>query len=89
MALKINSINSAMRQLKSEKITPLYIKEKPVITNLANDGAHIMQDSHLNFIDKFIFKTLDKISPVMDKHSILRNNIMKITEKILKANNDI
>jgi hypothetical protein len=89
MAVKINQIYPAVRHFKIKRITPIFKEEQAAIKNLANDGTHIMQDSHLNFIDKLIFKALDKMSPIMNKSSKLRNNIMKITEKIVRANNDI
>jgi len=89
MAVKINRICPAMRKFRIKKITPLFKKEQTGVKNLADDGTHIIQGLHLNFIDKLIFKALDKMSPIMNKSSKLRNNIMKITEKIVRANNDI
>lgn len=88
MAMKVNSINIGVHNSKIKKM-PLFKKETPVKEKIDFDATNIMQDSHLNFFDRFMFKTLDAISPIMAKHTILKNNIIKLTERIIKTNSNI
>ena len=88
MAMRINCINSAIRNSKLNK-TKLFKEPKVIKETIDYNGTNLIQNSHLNFWDRIIFRALDAISPMMDKHSILKNNIIKITEKIIKTHNNI
>lgn len=88
MALKINNITPAVRTSKLKR-TPLFKEPSICIEKINYDGTNIVKNSQLNFLDKFIFKTLDIISPIIDKHSIFKRNVLKISEKILRSSNDI
>ena len=89
MPIRVDSLRQITHKRRI-KNTPLFREEKCLIDrNISYDATNIMQNSHLSFWDKLIFKALDTISPLMEGHRIIKNNIIKVSEKVLKANNDI
>lgn len=59
--------------------------KKPGQTFIAKDGgSHIINNTNANKLNSLIFNTLDKMTPILKKHSKFNKLVISLSEKIIR-----
>ncbi|MBO6088256.1 hypothetical protein J6P92_07945 [bacterium] len=54
-----------------------------------NNAIYIMKNAKIHYLDKYMFRTLDYISPLINKYPKIGNKIVNIFEKLIRFNNKL
>ncbi len=63
------------------------LKSNIVHESKANNANTMINDSHFGFWNKFIFKTLDVLNPILVRHPKFADKIIQYSEKFIKSDN--
>lgn len=84
--MKISRIRLA--EINSKRKNRLFKKCK-INQNIVNyHGNDLMKNSHIGAWNSFLFKAVDKMSPIIKKHPKLGAKIIRLTEKMVKNTSD-